>query len=47
MDNFSPQRPPNTPTPLPSVTTFTDVYPNQYFYRAVDWLVCRGIVRLL
>jgi carboxypeptidase T len=35
--------PPNTPTPLPCVT-FSDVYPSQYFYQAVNWLVCRSIV---
>ena len=23
---------------------YTDVYPSQYFYRAVDWLTCRSIV---
>jgi hypothetical protein len=28
---------------LPCIT-FTDVHPSQYFYRAVDWLFCRGII---
>jgi hypothetical protein len=36
-------RPPATLTPLPC-TDYDDVGPNQYFYTAVDWLTCRGIV---
>ena len=36
-------RPPATPTPLPC-TDYDDVGPNQFFYGAVDWLTCRGIV---
>jgi len=28
---------------LPCIT-FTDVYPSQYFYRAVDWLYCHGFI---
>jgi carboxypeptidase T len=36
-------RPPDTPTPLPCVH-FSDVLPSHYFYQAVQWLVCRGIV---
>jgi hypothetical protein len=35
--------PPNTLTPLPCIT-FTDVHPSQYFFHAVDWLFCRGII---
>src|SRR5262249_21738909 len=35
--------PPDTATPLPCAT-YTDVYPSQYFYRAVDWLTCHGVV---
>ena len=36
-------RPPDTPTALPCVQ-FSDVLPSHYFYHAVQWLVCRGIV---
>ena len=36
-------RVPSTPTPLPC-TDYDDVYPSQYFYTAVNWLTCRGIV---
>lgn len=36
-------QPPNTATPLPCIT-FDDVYVSQYFYQAVNWLVCRSIV---
>jgi hypothetical protein len=36
-------RPPDTPTALPCVQ-FSDVMPSHYFYHAVQWLVCRGIV---
>jgi hypothetical protein len=36
-------RPPDTPTPLPCVH-FSDVLPSHYFYQAVQWLVCRGVV---
>ena len=35
--------PVDTPTPLPCAH-YSDVHPNQYFYRAVDWLTCRGII---
>lgn len=35
--------PPHTITPLPCAT-YTDVYPGQYFYQAVDWLTCRHAV---
>jgi|GEM_PF-6899428 len=35
--------PPNTATPLPCAS-YSDVYTNQYFYRAVDWLTCRAII---
>lgn len=35
--------PPHTATPLPCIT-FDDVYPSQYFYQPVNWLVCHAIV---
>ncbi|HKP52889.1 MAG TPA: M14 family zinc carboxypeptidase [Chloroflexia bacterium] len=35
--------PPSTATPLPCAE-YSDVYPSQFFYRAVDWLTCRHIV---
>lgn len=36
-------RPIASPTPLPCID-YTDVGPSQFFYVAVDWLTCRGIV---
>jgi hypothetical protein len=36
-------RPPNSPTPLPCVN-YSDVGPSHFFYVAVHWLSCRGIV---
>jgi carboxypeptidase T len=35
--------PPNTATPLPCAS-YSDVYSNQFFYRAVDWLTCRNLI---
>ncbi len=35
--------PPDTATPLPCLD-YSDVYPSQYYSRAVDWLTCRHIV---
>jgi hypothetical protein len=35
--------PPPTATPLPCAE-YSDIYPSQFFYRAVDWLTCRHIV---
>lgn len=34
---------PDTATPLPCAN-YTDVYTNQYFYRAIDWLTCHFII---
>lgn len=43
VTNTPTPQPPDTATPLPCAH-YSDVYASQYFFRAVDWLTCRGIV---
>src|SRR5207247_2663610 len=33
-----------TPTPTPCEMTFTDVHPDDYFYEAVRYLYCNGVI---
>ena len=40
----TPVPPPATPTPTACALSFTDVGPNDYFYAAVRYLVCQGVV---
>src|SRR5207248_10594372 len=34
----------STPTSTPCTLTFSDVHPNDYFYTAVTYLACHGVI---